>query len=69
MILRQAAAGLFSLIMILSFHISCFAGTTEEIAALLHFIEQSGCTFIRNDKQYDSLKARQHIEKKYNYYK
>ena len=69
MIMRQAAAGLFFLLVILSFHLSCAAGTTEEIASLLHFIEQSGCTFIRNGKQYDTLEARQHIEKKYNYYK
>jgi hypothetical protein len=67
--LRQAAAGLLVLLMILSFHFSCAAGTTEEIASLLHFIEQSECTFIRNGKQYDSVKSRQHIEIKYNYYK
>jgi len=53
----------------LSFHFSCAAGTTEEITSLLHFIEQSECTFIRNGKQYDSVKSRQHIEIKYNYYK
>jgi len=69
MILRQAAAGFFVLLMIFSFHLACAAGTTEEIASLLHFIEQSECAFIRNDKQYDSLEARQHIEKKYTYYK
>ena len=69
MILRQAAAGLFFLLVILSFHLSCAAGTTEEIASLLHFIEQSECTFIRNGKQYDTLEARQHIEKKYTFFK
>jgi hypothetical protein len=69
MILRQAAAGLLGLLMVLSFQLSCLAGTTEEIASLLHFIEQSECTFIRNGKQYDSVKSRQHIEIKYNYYK
>ena len=69
MILRRAAAGLLSLLIILSFHLSCTAGTTEEIASLLHFIEQSECTFIRNGNQHDSLKAHQHIETKYNYYK
>ncbi len=69
MILRQATAGLFCLLMLLSFHISCAAGTTEEIISLLLFIEQSECTFIRNDKYYDALKAREHIEKKYAYYK
>ena len=69
MILRHAAAGLLCLLMVLSFQLSCMAGTTEEIASLLHFIEQSECTFIRNGKQYDSVKSRQHIEIKYNYYK
>ena len=69
MILRRTAAGLFGLLMTFSFQMVCFAGTTEEIASLLNFIEQSGCTFIRNGKQYDSSKARQHIEKKYNYHK
>ena len=68
MILRRTAAGLFGLLMIFSFQMVCFAGTTEEIAFLLNFIEQSGCTFIRNGKQYNSLEARQHIEKKYKYY-
>ena len=69
MILRRTAAGLFSLLMILSFHTSCFAGTTEEIASLLLFVEQSGCTFIRNGKHYDAPEARKHIAKKYNYFK
>ena len=69
MIHRQAAAGIFLLFVILYFHLSCAAGTTEEISSLLHFIEQSECTFIRNGKQYDTLEARQHIEKKYNYFK
>jgi hypothetical protein len=53
MILRQVAAGLSFLLMIFSFHISCVAGTTEEITSLLLFVEQSGCTFIRNGKHYD----------------
>ncbi|MGB3649149.1 MAG: DUF5329 family protein, partial [Desulfobulbales bacterium] len=69
MILRRTAAGLFSLLMILSFHTSCFAGTTEEIASLLLLVEQSGCTFIRNGKHYDAPEARKHIAKKYNYFK
>jgi hypothetical protein len=68
-ILRQAAAGLSFLLMLLSFYISCAAGTTEETVSLLLFIEQSECTFIRNGKHYDALKAREHIEKKYAYYK
>ena len=69
MMLRRAAAGLFFLLILLSFHTSFAAGTTEEVASLLLFVEQSGCTFIRNGKQYDALNARGHIEKKYNYFK
>ena len=69
MILRWVAAGLFCLLMLLSSHTAAAAGTTEEISALLLFIEQSKCTFIRNGKHYDSLEAREHIEKKYAYYK
>jgi hypothetical protein len=69
MILCRAAAGLFFLLMILSLHLPCRAGTPEEIAALLLFVERSECTFIRNGKQYDALEARQHIEKKYAYFK
>ena len=55
--------------LLLSFHISCAAGTSEDIASLLLFVQQSECTFIRNGKHYDALKAREHIEKKYAYYK
>jgi len=68
-ILSQAAAGLFCLLILLSFPASSAAGTTKEIESLLLFIEQSECTFIRHDKHYDALKAREHIEKKYAYYK
>ena len=68
-LLRWAAAGFFCLLMLLSFHTAAAVGTTEEIASLLLFIEQSECTFIRNGKHYDALKAREHIEKKYTYYK
>ena len=67
--LRRAAAGLFCLLVLLSFHISSDARTTGEIESLLLFIEQSECTFIRNGKHYDALEAREHIEKKYAYYK
>ena len=68
-ILRQAVAGIFCLLMLLFSNISSAAGTTEEIASLLIFIEQSECIFIRNGKHYDALEAREHIEKKYAYYK
>lgn len=57
------------LLLVLSFHISCRAGTTAEIAALLLFVEQSECTFIRNGKRYNGTEARGHIETKYDYFK
>jgi hypothetical protein len=39
------------------------AETTEKIASLSLFAQQSGCTFIRNGNHYDALTARDHIEK------
>ena len=68
-IYRKTAAGFLCLLILLSFHISCFAGTSENIASLLLFVEQSECTFIRNGKHYDALEAKEHIEKKYTYFK
>ena len=41
----------------------------EEVAHLLSFIEESDCSFIRNGKEYDSVEARAHISKKYEYVK
>ena len=41
----------------------------NEVAYLLSYVEQSGCSFIRNDKVYDSVQAREHISKKYDYVK
>lgn len=40
-----------------------------EIEHLLDFVEQSGCSFIRNGKTYTPVQARQHITKKYTYLK
>lgn len=44
-------------------------GWEEEVAHLLGFIERSDCTFIRNGKNYDSIQARAHIQKKFDYLK
>lgn len=41
----------------------------KEIQHLFEFISQSGCTFIRNDKEYTALDARDHMQKKYAYAK
>lgn len=34
---------------------------------MLQFIEHSGCTFIRNNESYSGVRAREHIQKKFNY--
>ncbi len=39
----------------------------REVAALLAFVGQSHCTFIRNGKAYNSVDARNHLESKLNY--
>ena len=43
------------------------ADTVREVAHLLAFIEESGCTFVRNGDAHDAAKAREHIENKYDY--
>ena len=36
---------------------------------MLKYVEESGCLFIRNDKEYDSKYSAEHIRKKYVYFK
>ena len=43
------------------------ADSIQEIAHLLTFVADSGCTYVRNGKQYDATEAREHIERKYDY--
>ena len=45
------------------------AAENREIDVLLSFVATSDCTFIRNGKKYQPLKAREHLMKKYNYEK
>lgn len=40
-----------------------------EIGHLLEYINDSGCTFIRNNKEHSGEEAKTHIMRKYNYYK
>lgn len=40
-----------------------------EIEHLLRYVEQSGCTFIRNDQPYTASSARSHLERKYGHAK
>lgn len=41
--------------------------TEKEVLHLFEFIEDSGCTFIRNGSEYPSAEARDHMEMKYEY--
>lgn len=43
------------------------ADSIQEIAHLLTFVADSGCTYVRNGNQYDATEAREHIERKYDY--
>ena len=41
----------------------------KTINHLLKLVEESNCTFIRNDEEHDAQNAAQHIKKKYDYFK
>jgi hypothetical protein len=60
-------------ILIVIFGVSQSAESEEcvnrEINHLLQYIENAGCTFIRNNKAYEGAEARAHIQKKYDYFK
>ena len=43
--------------------------SSGEIDHLLTYIEESGCTFIRNGKTYSAVEGRHHIERKYEHVK
>jgi hypothetical protein len=43
------------------------ADTEREIAHLLDYVQQSGCTFVRNGTQSDAASARAHVARKYDY--
>jgi hypothetical protein len=63
--LRATTAALMMWAMILP----AAADTNGEIDHLLAFVGSSGCTYVRNGKQYESAEAREHIERKYDYIK
>jgi len=48
---------------------SALANTPEEVEYLLDFVENTDCIYERNGKQYNGPEARDHIQKKYEYYK
>lgn len=61
----------FSFLLVLIFSAPVYSSTVveKEVQYLLDYVEKSTCTFVRNGQQYTSVKARQHLEKKYNYAK
>jgi hypothetical protein len=50
-------------------HAECEEPVNREIHHLLQYIENAGCSFIRNNKAYEGAEARAHIQKKYDYFK
>ncbi len=63
---RLSKTLIFPLSLFLIFVLSPVVNANEqEVSHLLGFIEKSGCIFIRNNKNYNSAKARKHIERKY----
>jgi hypothetical protein len=73
--LRRVAktAGRLAVVLLTCLAISALPSWSEnpesEIEHLLSYVEQSGCTFIRNDKDYTASRARSHLERKYSYAK
>ena len=59
----------FIILLTLLIPLTCLADAEQEVNHLLEFVENSGCVFVRNDKYYNSSKARKHLQKKYNYFK
>lgn len=45
------------------------ANTQAEINHLLTFVENSGCIYDRNGSEHSPKEAREHIQKKYDYYR
>ena len=59
---------LVSLLLLLSSS-SIFADTAKEISHLLNFVENTECIYNRNGTTHNGSEAREHIQKKYDYYK
>ena len=59
----------FIVSMILLAGTALFADTQQEIEHLLDFVEKTSCKYERNGKMYAGPGAREHITRKYEYYK
>ena len=71
--MKQFSAGLLSgvLLLAISFTVGASAGSSprdeeHEVEHLIEFIGHSGCIFVRNDSAYSGVRAREHIQGKYN---
>ncbi len=60
---------LTALLILWSVSLATPADTQCEIDRLLDFVEKSLCSFIRNGEAHESVDARAHIERKYDYAK
>lgn len=67
--LKPASYGFALFLSVLLISVSAASDTDKEIDILLRFIENSGCIFIRNNKEYSPCEARKHLEMKYRYVK
>lgn len=63
---RKILPALIFLLFLFAGNCSAFNPQDAEIQHLIEFIGRTDCTFIRNGKEYDGLKARDHISGKYN---
>ena len=64
--MRKAAGYIFMAILVLTAR-QAHADSQSEIEHLLAYVEKSGCEFERNGDIFDSQKAREHIQRKYDY--
>ncbi|PKF62038.1 hypothetical protein CW745_08030 [Psychromonas sp. psych-6C06] len=55
--------------MLIIFSASSIADTNTEIKHLLNFVEKTDCNYQRNGTSHNGAEAREHIQKKYDYYK
>lgn len=60
--------GLLCLFLLLSSSF-CFANSQQEINHLLEFVEKTECLYQRNGNKHNGIEAREHIQKKYDYYR
>ncbi len=63
----KGPAGAALLLVALLMPARAWGAVGQEIAHLYEFIGESGCVFVRNGREHDSVEAREHIRRKYGY--